>query len=46
MGLEFFYQVSKLADSDRNEFITDMCFLAQKKAFSKKQYFGPFGKIY
>jgi len=46
MGLEFFYQVSKLSDTDRNEFITDMVFLAQKKAFSKKQYFGPFGKIY
>ena len=46
MALDFFYQVSKLSHVNRNEFITDMVFLAQKKAFSKAQYFGPFGKIY
>ena len=28
MGLDFFYQVSKLTDDQRNEFITDMVFLA------------------
>ena len=46
MGLDFFYQVSKLDDAERNEFITDMVFLSQKKAFKKADYFGPFGKIY
>ena len=46
MGLDFFYQVSKLKPTERNEFITDMIFLAQKKAFGKRQDFGPFGKIY
>ena len=46
MGLDFFYQCSKLKDEDRREFITDMIFLAQKKAFKKVDYFGPFGKIY
>ena len=46
MGLDFFYQCSKLKDDDRREFITDMIFLAQKKAFKKVDYFGPFGKIY
>jgi len=46
MGLDFFYQCSQLKDEDRREFITDMIFLAQKKAFAKVNYFGPFGKIY
>ena len=46
MGLDFFYQCSQLSDEDRREFITDMIFLAQKKAFSKVDFFGPFGKIY
>ena len=46
MGLDFFYQVSKLDQKQRNEFITDMIFLAQKKAFGKRPDFGPFGKIY
>ena len=46
MGLDFFYQISKLSNSERNEFVTDMIFLAQKKAFGKRQDFGPFGKIY
>ena len=46
MGLDFFYQVSKLKQKERNEFITDMIFLAQKKAFGKRPDFGPFGKIY
>ena len=46
MGLDFFYQCSQLSDEDRREFVTDMIFLAQKKAFSKVDYFGPFGKIY
>ena len=46
MGLDFFYQVFKLNDEERNEFVTDMVFLAQKKAFSKVDHFGPFGKIY
>jgi hypothetical protein len=46
MGLDFFYQCSQLKDKDRREFITDMIFLAQKKAFAKVDYFGPFGKIY
>ena len=46
MGLDFFYQASKLSQSERNEFITDMIFLAQKKAFGKRPDFGPFGKIY
>ena len=46
MGLDFFYQISKLTDKQRNEFITDMVFLAQKKAFSKRPDFGPFGKIF
>ena len=45
MGLDFFYQVSKLNNEQRNEFITDMVFLAQKKASAKADYFGPFGKI-
>ena len=46
MGLDFFYQVFKLNDEERNEFVTDMVFLAQKKAFKKMDQFGPFGKIY
>jgi hypothetical protein len=46
MGLDFFYQVSKLKQAKRNEFITDMIYLAQKKAFGKRPDFGPFGKIY
>ena len=46
MGLDFFYQVSKLTQVQRNEFITDMIFLAQKKATKKIDHFGPFGKIY
>ena len=46
MGLDFFYQISKLTKNQRNEFITDMVFLAQKKAFSKRPDFGPFGKIF
>ena len=46
MGLDFFYQVSKLSKAQRNEFVTDMIFLAQKKAFGKRKDFGPFGKIY
>ena len=29
-----------------NEFITDMVYLAQKKSFSKRPDFGPFGKIF
>ena len=45
MGLDFFYQVSKLKPAERNEIITDMIFLAQKKAFGMSQDFGPFGKI-
>ena len=46
MGLDFFYQISKLTEDQRREFVTDMCYLAQKKAFKKFDYFGPFGKIY
>ena len=46
MGLDFFYQISKLTEPQRREFVTDMCYLAQKKAFKKFDYFGPFGKIY
>ena len=46
MALDFFYQVSKLSKVERNEFVTDMIFLAQKKAFGKRKDFGPFGKIY
>ena len=46
MGLDFFYQVFKLDKEQRNEFITDMVFLAQKKAFKKMDEFGPFGKIF
>ena len=46
MGLDFFYQVSKLTDEQRNEFVTDMVYLAQKKAFGKRRDFGPFGKIF
>ena len=46
MGLDFFYQVSKLKNNQRNEFVTDMVYLAQKKAFGKRKDFGPFGKIF
>ena len=46
MGLDFFYQVSKLTNEQRNEFVTDMVYLAQKKAFGKRRDFGPFGKIF
>ena len=46
MGLDFFYQVSKLTENQRNEFVTDMVYLAQKKAFGKRKDFGPFGKIF
>ena len=46
MGLDFFYQISKLSDKQRNEFVTDMVYLAQKKSFGKRPDFGPFGKIF
>ena len=46
MGLDFFYQISKLTDKQRNEFVTDMVYLAQKKSFAKRPDFGPFGKIF
>ena len=46
MGIDFFYEVSKLPSDKRNEFMTDMIYLSQKKAFKKKDYFGPFGKIF
>ena len=46
MGLDFFYQVSMLTKDQRNEFVTDMVYLAQKKAFGKRRDFGPFGKIF
>ena len=46
MGLDFFYECAHLTPEDLREFVTDMCYLAQKKAFKKVDYFGPFGKIY
>ena len=46
MGLQFFYSISHLTDSDLREFVTDMVFISQKKASQKADKFGPFGKVY
>ena len=46
MGLQFFYCLSYLTNPDLREFVTDMVFIAQKKASVKADEFGPFGKIY
>ena len=46
MGLQFFYSIAHLSDSDLREFVTDMVFISQKKASKKMDHFGPFGKIY
>ena len=46
MGLQFFYCLSHLSNDDLREFVTDMVFISQKKASTKMDHFGPFGKIY
>ena len=46
MGLQFFYCLSYLNNSDLREFVTDMVFISQKKASQKADKFGPFGKVY
>ena len=44
MGLDFFYQVSKLKNDQRNEFVTDMVYLHKRKHLKKKRL--PFGKVF
>ena len=48
MGLDFFNSViNDISDTkDRNEFVTDMVYIAQKKATKKKDHYGPFLKVY
>ena len=48
MGLDFFNSViNDISDTkDRNEFVTDMVYIAQKKATTKKDHYGPFLKVY
>lgn len=42
MQMTFLYEICKLKDEERDNIMTDMIFLAQKKG----SQFGPFGKIY
>jgi hypothetical protein len=42
MELDFLYHLYKLSESKRDEFLTDMVFIAAKKGSN----FGPFGKLY
>ena len=42
MQMTFLYEICKLKDEERDDIMTDMIFLAQKKG----SQFGPFGKIY
>ena len=48
MGLDFFNSVINDINNkpDRNEFVTDMVYIAQKKATTKKEQKGPFMKVY
>ena len=48
MGLDFFNAVLNDINNkpDRNEFVTDMVYIAQKKATTKKDHYGPFLKVY
>ena len=47
MGLDFFYQVSKLTKNQRNEFVTDNGLSCTKERhLEKEKIFGPFGKIF
>ncbi len=43
--LSFFYALSKLDKSTRDDFLTEMIFIAQKKGNAVEE-FGPFGKLY
>lgn len=43
--LSFFYALSKLNKSTRDDFLTEMIFIAQKKGNAVEE-FGPFGKLY
>ena len=42
MSMDFISQVNTLKRNDREEFLTDIVFLAKKKG----KTFGPFGKLY
>lgn len=42
MQMTFLYEICSLTDEERDDIMTDMIFLAQKKG----SQFGPFGKIY
>jgi hypothetical protein len=42
MQLNFLYNISAMKKEERDNLLTDMCFLAQKKG----SQFGPFGKLY
>jgi hypothetical protein len=42
MQLNFLYNISEMKKEERDNLLTDMCFLAQKKG----RQFGPFGKLY
>ena len=45
MQLYFIDKLLKLKESDQNEYLTDLLFIAQKKG-NKVFDFGPFGKLY
>ena len=42
MQLNFLYNICEMKKEERDNLLTDMCFLAQKKG----RQFGPFGKLY
>jgi hypothetical protein len=45
MQIYFVQRLLSLKEQDRNEYLTDLLFLAQKKG-NKVFDFGPFGKLY
>ena len=45
MQVYYISRLLKLKEQDRNEYLTDLLFIAQKKG-NKVFDFGPFGKLY
>jgi hypothetical protein len=45
MQLSFIYGLSKLSKENRDKYVTDLLFIAEKKG-NKVFDFGPFGKLY
>jgi|ETNvirnome_2_130_1030620.scaffolds.fasta_scaffold00733_15 signal recognition particle subunit SEC65 len=46
MGIQFFCSLLSLSKPKLREFVTDMVYICQKKATTKSDHYGPFGKIY